>query len=51
VWAAEGAGPPVKGSLVCIDWKSKEKKEETFQRDNTRSHEKKKIYISAKPFG
>jgi hypothetical protein len=42
--AAEGAGPPVKGSLICIDWKSKEKKEEKFQRDNTRLH-KKEIYL------
>jgi hypothetical protein len=44
VRAEEGAGPPVKGSLICIDWKSKEKKEETFQRDSTRLH-KKEIYL------
>jgi hypothetical protein len=40
----EGAGPPVKGSLIGVDWKSKEKKEETFQRDSTRLH-KKEIYL------
>jgi hypothetical protein len=34
--AGEGAGMPVKGSLTCIDWKSKEMKRETFQRDSTR---------------
>jgi hypothetical protein len=28
--AEEGAGPQVKGSLMCIDWKPKEKKGETF---------------------
>jgi hypothetical protein len=42
--AAEGAGPPVKGSLVCIDWKSKENEEKTFQRGNTRFHVKKNIF-------
>jgi hypothetical protein len=28
--AEEGAWPQLKGSLMCIDWKSKEKKEDTF---------------------
>jgi hypothetical protein len=40
----EGAGPQGKGSFMCIDWKSKEKKGETFQRDNTRLHNK-EIYL------
>jgi hypothetical protein len=44
VRAEEGAGPQVKGSLVCIDWKPKEKKGETFQRDSTRLH-KKETYL------
>jgi hypothetical protein len=44
VRAAEEAGPPVKGSLACIDWKSKEKREEIFQKGNTRPH-KAKIYL------
>jgi hypothetical protein len=44
VRAAEGACPPVKGLLVCIDWKLKEKKEEIFQEGSTRPH-KAKIYL------
>jgi hypothetical protein len=30
VQAGEGAWSQLKGSLMCIDWKSKEKKGETF---------------------
>jgi hypothetical protein len=48
--AGEGAGPQVKGSLMCIDWKSKEKKRETFQKDSTRLHKKEIYLISAKPY-
>jgi hypothetical protein len=44
VWAEEGAWPQVKGSLMCIDWKSKEKKGDTFQKDSTTFH-KKETYL------
>jgi hypothetical protein len=44
VQTEEEAGPQVKGLLMCIDWKSKEKKGETFQRDITRLH-KKETYL------
>jgi hypothetical protein len=42
--AEEGVGPQVKGSLMCIDWKSKEKKGETFQRDSTTLHKEGNIF-------
>jgi DNA relaxase NicK len=38
--AEEGAWSRFKGSLMCIDWKSKEKKGETFQKDSTTYHRK-----------
>jgi hypothetical protein len=44
VRAEEGTGLQIEGSLICIDWKSKEKKGEIFQRDSTRLH-KKEIYL------
>jgi hypothetical protein len=50
VRAEEGAGPQVKGSLMCIDWKSKERKEKHFRETAQDFIRRKYIYISAKPF-
>jgi hypothetical protein len=44
VRAEEGVWPRFKGSLMCIDWKSKEKKGETFQKDSTTFHQKGNIF-------
>jgi hypothetical protein len=47
--AEEGAGLQGKGSLMCIDWKSKEKK--GYFRETAQDFIRRKyIYISAKPF-
>jgi hypothetical protein len=43
VRAVEGAGPPVKGSMVCIDCKPK-KEGKTFQRDSTRLYTQRNIF-------
>jgi hypothetical protein len=44
VWAEEEVGPQVKGSSMRIDWKSKEKKGDTFQQDITTFH-KEETYL------
>jgi hypothetical protein len=50
VRAEEGAGPQIKGSLMCIDWKSKRRKEKHFREVAHDFIREKHIYISAKPF-
>jgi hypothetical protein len=40
----EGAWPQLKGSSLRIDWKSKEKKRDTFQQDITTFH-KEETYL------
>jgi hypothetical protein len=47
--AEEGAWSRLKGLLVRIDWKSKERKGETFQKLTQHIIEKKHIYINANP--
>jgi hypothetical protein len=47
--AGEGARSRLKGSLVRIDWKSKEKKGETFQKLAQHIIENKHIYINTNP--
>jgi hypothetical protein len=44
MWAEEGAWPQLKGSSMRIDWKSKEKKGDTFQQDITTFH-KEETYL------
>jgi hypothetical protein len=46
VRAEEGAGPQVKGSLMCIDWKSKEKKRKKKHfRETAQDFIKKETYL------
>jgi hypothetical protein len=49
VLAEEGAWSRLKESLMRIDWKSKERKGETFQKLTRYIIEKKNIYINASP--
>jgi hypothetical protein len=49
VLAEEGAWSRLKGSPMRIDWKSKERKWETFQKLTWYIIEKKHIYIHASP--